>query len=249
MGSAAYGEARLAALYDALNRGRDDHAFYLSLAGPPPRRLLDLGCGTGELALALAARGHAVTGVDPAAAMLERARRKPGAGGVRWIRGDLAAVPQGEGFDLAIMTGHVFQVFLADEAVAGLLRRLRGLLRPEGRLAFETRNPLAREWEGWTAEGTRQGLALPGGEAVEVCYQVTAVEEELVTYETRFAFPGEPPVVATDRLRFMPRERLAVLLAEAGFGAVEWYGDWDRAPWRPESPEIICVAGGGGSGP
>lgn len=242
MVSAAYRKRRLAALYDALNPGRDDHAFYLELAEPPPRRVLDLGCGTGELAVALAARGHAVTAVDPAPGMLAFARERPGGGQVRWIEGDLAAVPQGERFDLAVMTGHVFQVFLSDEAIDDLLRRLRGLLAPGGRLAFETRNPLGRAWEAWTAEATRERLILPEGAAVEVCYQVVAVEGEIVTYETRFAFPGEAPTVAIDRLRFLSQERLAALLAEAGFGAVAWHGGWDRAPWRPESAEIVCVA-------
>ncbi|MFZ5870345.1 MAG: methyltransferase domain-containing protein [Actinomycetota bacterium] len=57
----------LAALYDRENGGRDDTEFYVALAaGLDSEHVVDLGCGTGVLALVLAGAGHRVTGVDPA---------------------------------------------------------------------------------------------------------------------------------------------------------------------------------------
>ena len=90
--SAAYADTRLAALYDALNPPGDDTEFYLSLPGQPPQAILDMGCGTGQLACAFAAQGHQVTGADPAAAMLAVARGRPGADRVRWIQADAAGL-------------------------------------------------------------------------------------------------------------------------------------------------------------
>ena len=72
--SDSYADPRLAALYDALNPSDAAAAFYLGLACLPPARILDMGCGTGLLACEFAARGHDVTGADPAAAMLAVAR-------------------------------------------------------------------------------------------------------------------------------------------------------------------------------
>src|ERR1700729_3062003 len=74
------------------------------------RRVLDVGCGTGCLAILLAGAGYAVTGVDPAAASLDVARSKDGSGAVTWIHGDAAAVPAARA-DLAGMTGDVAQGF------------------------------------------------------------------------------------------------------------------------------------------
>ncbi len=71
-----YTDPALAELYDLDSGWSVDREFYLNLAGSTPKRILDLGCGTGLLGDALAARGHEVTGVDPAAAMLEVARRR-----------------------------------------------------------------------------------------------------------------------------------------------------------------------------
>lgn len=65
--------------YDRLMSDPDssaDVAFYASIAGSPPARILELGCGTGRLLLPLASAGYAVTGIDNVPGMLTVARRK-----------------------------------------------------------------------------------------------------------------------------------------------------------------------------
>jgi SAM-dependent methyltransferase len=248
MPSASYTDPRLAALYDTLNPPGAGTSFYLSLAGGLPRRpgqaaayILDLGCGTGRLACELAARGHQVTGADPAAAMLEVARRRPGGARVRWIETDAAGLSGPARFDLVIMTGHVFQLLLSDQDVRAALAAVGRHLAPGGRLAFETRNPLVREWQYWSPRETRQHVEA-AGLAADVHYDIRSVHGELVSYETCFAFAGGERLVAADTLRFMDAGQLAGFLAGAGRTPVAWYGDWDRSPATPASPEIIVIA-------
>ncbi len=242
MPCASYSDPRLAAVYDTLNPWGDDGSFHLALAGDEPKEVLDMGCGTGRLACALAARGHRVTGADPAAGMLGVARSRPGGEAVRWIEADAAGLALDTRFDHAIMTGHVFQVFLDDEEVCAALDGLCRHLAPGGRLAFETRNPAVQDWETWTPEETRETLQVPGLGTVEAHYDIAAAAGQLVTFETHFRFAADDVVVAPSTLRFMDRDELAGFLAEAGFAEVAWYGDWDRSPPDPESPEIIAVA-------
>ena len=243
--SDSYADPRLAALYDALNPPDESTAFYLSLPGAPPARILDVGCGTGLLACEFATRGYDVTGADPAAAMLAVARSRPGGGDqVRWIQTDAAGLDTGTSFDLIIMTGHVFQILLDDRDVRAALRALARHLAPGGRLAFETRNPAVREWQDWNPRHTRQRVEAAGITA-DVHYDIRAVAGELVTYETWYQFAGaRDPVVVPDTLRFMDQAQLAGFLAEAGLAQVTWYGDWDGSPYGPASPEIIAVASG-----
>ncbi len=256
MPSASYADPRLAALYDALNPPGAAEAFYLSLPGAEPARILDMGCGTGWLACELAARGHHVTGADPAAAMLAVARARPGGDRVRWVQADAASLATRARFDLIIMTGHVFQLLLDDRAVRVALQALGRHLAPGGRIAFETRNPAVREWQDWNPRDTRQRVEAAGLVA-DVHYDISAVAGELVTYETCFrltgagggpAPAGEAPdgtVVVPDTLRFTDQPEVAAFLAEAGLTRVTWYGDWDGSPYTPDSPEIIAIAADG----
>ncbi len=245
--SAAYADQRLAALYDALNPPGPETRFYLGLAsetsgpGGRPARVLDMGCGTGRLACELAARGHQVTGADPAAAMLGVARARPGGDQVRWIETDAAHLAGPTRFDLIVLTGHVFQLLLEDSAVRAALGALSQQLAPGGLLAFGTRNPAVREWQYWSPQYTRQQVQADGL-AAEVHYDISGVSGELVSYETWFRFADGKAVVATDTLRFMDQAQVAGFLAGAGRTEVTWYGDWDRSPATPGSPEIIAVA-------
>lgn len=238
----AYSDPRLAQTYDHINPWGPDLDFHLSVAGEGRLAVLDLGCGTGRLAVELARRGHRVTGADPSPGMLDVARRRAGGELVRLIDATAAGLRLKDRFDLAIMTGHAFQAIIHDDDIAASLANVRRHLAPGGRFSFETRNPLVREWVDWTPEKSREQVAVPGVGTVEVSYDILAAEGELVTFETRFAFPGGDRFAVPHTLRFLGQTSLAAMLAGAGFSSVDWYGDFDRSPLAATSPEIIAIA-------
>lgn len=77
-----------------LSRGRIDDVYQriAELGAAPGKRVLDIGCGTGGVSLACAARDARVTGIDIDAGMLEVARSKPGAGSVEWLELGVAEI-------------------------------------------------------------------------------------------------------------------------------------------------------------
>lgn len=99
----------------------------------PPADLLDLGCGTGSLALLTAGQGHRVTGVDLSPAMPARARAKPAGRDAVFLAGDASAPPVGERRFDVVLVRHVLWA-LPDPGAA--LRCWRELLRPGGRLVL-----------------------------------------------------------------------------------------------------------------
>lgn len=149
MVDALFASPRLAEVYDPFDPDRSDLGAYVAMVGEfDATRVVDLGCGTGTLGCLLAGRGISVVGIDPAAASLAVARRKPGADRVRRVHGDAKAMG-GLELDPVTMTGSVAEVFVTDDDWHAPLRAIRAALGPGGRLVLETRVPARRAWEDW----------------------------------------------------------------------------------------------------
>ncbi|STZ62629.1 methylase involved in ubiquinone/menaquinone biosynthesis [Mycolicibacterium tokaiense] len=84
-------------------------------------RVLDAGCGTGRVAIELAARGYSTLGVDADEGMLTAARSK--APGLSWVLGDLSTWEAPEPVDLALLAGNVM-IYLAPGSEAAVLQRM-----------------------------------------------------------------------------------------------------------------------------
>lgn len=225
-----FAHPRLARLYDAFDGERGDLAAYLGIARElGARRVLDIGCGTGSLAVLLVEDGFTVTGVDPARASLEVARSKDKAAAVTWIHGGAEAAPASSA-DLAVMTGNVAQVFLTDDDWAQALQAIRRALRPGGRLAFETRRPERRAWEEWAADAGPVVLDVSGSGPVQQRREVTSVSLPLVSFRYTYTFLADGTVVTSDStLRFRSRDETEASLTAHGYRVL----DVRQAPDRP----------------
>ena len=235
---AIFAHPRLARVYDTFDGPRDDLTAYVAIAGElGADRVLDVGCGTGSLAIALAGTGRRVTGVDPAAASLDVARSKEGSAAVTWVHGDAAAVPAASA-DLAVMAGNVAQVFLTDEDWDQVLQAIGAALGPRGYLVFETRRPGRRAWEEWAAETDPVRRDVPGTGLVERRLEVTAVDLPFVSFRYTYTFLADGAVVTSDStLRFRGREEVESSLAAQGYRVLEVRD----APDRP-GREFVFIA-------
>ena len=193
---------RIAPVYDVMNRvmsaGLDRRWRRLTARAVvrPGDTVLDACCGTGDLALAGAAEGGRVTGLDFSERMLERARRKSPS--VEWVAGDAVALPFADAsFDAATVGFGVRNIPELERALA----ELRRVLRPGGRVAIleitRPRGLLAPFYRLWfDVLVPALGRVLPGGSAYT--YLPASVRR----------FPGP--------------DELAALLGAAGFERVRY---------------------------
>ena len=189
----------------------------------------------------MAAAGHAFTGVDPARASLDAARSKPRAAQVQWIEGT-STVLSPQSFDVAVMTSHVAQVFVADDERQQTLADLHRTLVPGARLVFDTRDPRARAWERWNPADSHRRVRLPTGRDVEIWNETTAVTRGTVSFTRHYRFSDDEELVSSAILRFRTEEDTRASLRMAGFRVEAIYGGWDREPVGDGDGELLVVA-------
>lgn len=230
------------AAYDDLNAADHDYRFYADLATSlRVRRALDLGCGTGTLARLMATRGIDVVGVDPDPDMIRVARSKTATEQVDWRLGYSHQLESAMA-DFAVMSGHVAQVFVDDDAWQSALGDLHRALVPGGTLTFEARNPSARAWEEWTRGSTSRTVETTDG-TVELWHQTISVDLPLVSYETRTRNVRNGECTTTrDVLAFRDEGELRASVERAGFTVTHVFGDWNRTLPSVDSPELIVIA-------
>jgi ubiquinone/menaquinone biosynthesis C-methylase UbiE len=212
VGVNAFDDPRIAGVYDSLDSDRSDLDACLAIVAElGASRVLDLGCGTGTLAIMLASSGLDVVAVDPAGAMLDVARAKLGAKRVRWIRGDATSLSSQLRADVVTCTGNAVQAIVDDTTWHRTLQAVNSFLMPDGYFVFETREPSMRAWESWTREHSYAVI-----EGIESWDEITRVEWPLVTFDSTTVFPDGTRIATTSTLRFRERAEVEADLQSTG---------------------------------
>jgi len=233
-----YGE-RIAEIYDRFYGKREDPemvaAFLAPLAGN--RRALELGIGTGRIAIPLAARGVRVSGIDASPAMVAKMREKPGGADIPVTIGNFADVKvPGGGFGLIyIPFSTLFTLTTQEEQIRCMSRAARRLL-PGGALAIEAFNPdhslLAQRQRASTIDiGTEH--ALLDLATNDIVNQTVRVQHILFTPSGIKMYPVQ--------LRFAYPSEIDLMARLAGMRLRERFGGWDRSPFTASSPVHVSI--------
>jgi len=248
-----------------LVRGRtQDVQFYVDAAREHGGPVLELGCGTGRVTLALAAAGIQVTGLDNSERMLERCRQKL-AGlprevqqRVRLVQGNMAGFELGEKFASVIIPFRPFQHLLQVDEQLACLDCVHQHLWAEGRRAGEKHGRLILDvfqtdaermhHAAYQKEGLVTEYTMPDGRHVRITERVAAFHRAVQQNDIEMIFYVDHPDDKDERLvfawplRYFFRYEVEHLLARCGLRVSALYGDFDRSALDDLSPEMIFVA-------
>ena len=243
--------ARLAALYDldadsdAPSAGVDWFRGLARMSGGP---VLELGVGTGRVAVPIAKDGHEVVGIDRSEAMLARAEERARKRGVRLrlLESDMRTFSLEQAFMLVTIPFNTFLMLTPDDQWA-CLARVREHLAPGGRLAIDIFQPnpnmIAGRDNDVREEWTRRD---PDNGRMVTKFSSTRADVDKSTFRWWYDELDDAGVVhrwqREATLHFIYRREAELLMSDAGYDIETLHGDYDGSPPSSASPKILIVA-------
>lgn len=217
--------------------GRDVYAEQSAKPAMNTPRLLDLCCGFGRMSLEFARRGFTITGVDLTEFYLDAARNGAAKEGLdaEFIQEDARAFTRAGFFDIAVNLYISFGYFEDESDDALVARNVYDSLKDGGVFIIETlgketaaRDFVKREW-------------FPKGDfTVLTEYSVLGAWERL---QNRWIMMKDGKTFErTFSQRLYSARELEILLKDAGFAAVDFYGGWNSEPYDENATRLIAAA-------
>ena len=222
-------------------------------------RVIDVGAGTGQHAIALVRSGYDVVGVDPGAEMLERARANAAAAGahVRFVEGgfgDLVTLGVGPA-DAAICTGNALPHVAGLAGLDAALADLAAVIRPGGVLVLHLLNHarLLEKRPRFLGPVVRD---LPGGDTLvflrlfeydppqapeRIWIEFVTSAKDDASAEAGDADLGWSVTANRSAHTVMPLPVLRAALERAGFGGVKVFGDHGGKVFEPDADESVVL--------
>lgn len=196
---------------------------------------LELAVGTGRVALPLAARGVAVTGIDLSAAMLEQLRAKPGADTVTVVEGDMTTTRAEGTYSLVYLVFNSIMNLTEQDLQVACFENAAAHLEVGGHFVVEVMVPALRR--------------LPPGET----HRVFGATDSYLGFDEYVDLPGQILrshhytrtgagfVGHAAPYRFVWPAELDLMARLAGLHPVDRWEDWRRRPFTADSPQHVSV--------
>ncbi|MEP6782811.1 MAG: class I SAM-dependent methyltransferase, partial [Acidobacteriota bacterium] len=249
-----------AAYYDWENAqtvGRRDIAFWQRMAASVPARrargpapILELGCGTGRVAIPVAKSGATVVGIDRSASMLARGRlrvRRARVGShVKLIRGDIRHLPfPDRSFPLVMAPYGILQSLLDEKVLKATLKEVERVLARKGTFGLELVADLPA-WEEYSRHTSLRGKRGPKGKPIVL---IESVKQDRRNHITRFEqefIEGRGKTASRKKFtlafRTLSVPQMVQRLEKAGLEVSALLGDYQGGPWDLRADVWIILA-------
>ncbi|MER7746941.1 class I SAM-dependent methyltransferase [Streptomyces bacillaris] len=235
----AYYNEKLAGVYEQMypiDFDTDAAVGFLGGLVPAPASVLELGIGTGRIAVPLAARGYQVHGIDGSQAMLDKLRERDPEGAVTAELGDFTATSTGRTYDLVTLVLNTFFVAVTKEQQIGCLRNVREQLAPGGRFVLDAFDPSP-----YHAQQKPEASVRYLNEGAVMLDSITVDRSRQLMMATHTIVDGGPPETTHHVIRYAFPLEIDLLAELAGLRLVARYDGWGKGPFTSASARHISV--------
>ncbi len=201
-------------------------------------RALELGVGTGRVAIPLAAAGVEVHGIDASPAMVERMRAKPGGERVRVTIGDFADVEAAGEFSLVFVVFNTFFMLLTQEEQLRCFRNAAARLAPGGVFVVEAFFPNVKRYEDGQIVRT---ISLADDQVILEVSQHDAARQHVTSQRVVLGGAGGGVQLFPIQIRYAWPTELDLMARLAGLALRERWGGWRREPFNSQSEKHVSV--------
>ena len=235
----------IASYYDfifPMNAAQVDFTKNCLTGGMEQRKILDIGCGTGDLAIALSSIGFEVTGIDADAAMLDKARAKTGNRmSPTFITMDMRNIAQSfaaSTFEAVLCFGNTLVHLSSPSEISLFCKSVKTVLKKKGKFLLQILN------YDHVLDHNVRALPLIENDILlfERFYEYDR-EKNLLRFKTTLTIKAENIRIVNDiPLYPLRQQELDKMLIEAGFVNISYYGDFDRRPLGNHNLPLIVEA-------
>jgi SAM-dependent methyltransferase len=226
-------------IYDDEHAANDPSAAVAFLADlADGGRVLELGIGTGRIALPLSELGVTVTGVDSSSAMVQRLQRKAGGRQVEVLIGDMASCELGGPYRLAFVAFNTIFTLADQESQFSCFRNVVRALEPDGRFVVECFVPDPERFR----DGDQAVRAIPGSSSQRFRLNVSLHSpiEQRVESDVWMVRDGRIEVLPIT-LRYIWPSEMDLMAQLAGLDLDARFGNWERGPFGAFSTSHVSV--------
>lgn len=236
-GPGAYGE-RIAADYDDLHAHMDPGDAVEALARlAAGGRVLELGVGTGRIALPLAASGVEVHGIDASESMVAKLRAKPGGQAIPVTIGDFADAGVDGEFELIFVAFNTFFALLTQEEQVRCVRNVAARLSPRGLFVVEAFVPDMCRYD-----HAGRALRTHRVDGERVILDTSTLDRAQQRISTRLvSLGGQATTQYPIEIRYVWPSELDLMAQLAGLGLRERWSDWRGGAFAAASPSHVSI--------
>ena len=241
-------------IYDSVfSYVNEDIPFYVDEAVRSGGPVIELGCGTGRVALPIALNGIDVVGLDSSSLMIKKARQKAeqtGGSNLKLVQADMIDFKFDDKFPLAIVPFHGLLSLLSLEDMERTLLNIRRHLTPEGKLIFDIfvpdLNMMVQEgdvpyhFRDVTDPNTGRRLVIWNQASYDSHSQIMSIRSTIEELDRSGRV--ENKMYRDFALRYIFRWEMHYLLRACGYDILELYGDFRRQEFDENSTEMVWVA-------